>query len=69
MSAIIISNQMVLFASAGIAVACCVVLAIIMVLTDGEHKPVLTLFNNNVTAFMVPLFVMFVYISIIWFMR
>jgi hypothetical protein len=69
MSTIIVLNQNVLFASIGVAVACCVAMAVIMVLTDGERKPVLATFHNNITAFVIPLFVMFVYVSIIMFMR
>jgi hypothetical protein len=69
MSTIVILNQMVMFASVGIAVACCVVLAAIMVLSDDKRKPVLALFNNNITAFMVPLFVMFIYVFITWVIR
>jgi hypothetical protein len=69
MSTMMIFDQVAMVASVSIAVACCVVLAAIMVLTDDKRKSVLALFNSNVTAFMVPLLVVVVYVGIVWVLK
>jgi hypothetical protein len=57
------------FASAlviGAVVAACVVFSVIMVLSDDRRRVLLGLFSHNVTVFIIPLFILFAYIVLIW---
>ncbi len=50
----------------GAAIGGCVVLAVIMFLSDDRRKPVLALFSRNVFTFTVPLLIVFAYLVVIW---
>jgi hypothetical protein len=50
----------------GVAIAACIVLAIVNLLTDDESKPGLALFSRRVTVFLLPLLIIFAFSAIIW---
>jgi len=50
----------------GITIAGCVVLAVVMFLSDDGRKPVLALFSRHVMVFIAPLLIVFAYLVIIW---
>jgi hypothetical protein len=50
----------------GVAVAGCVVLAVIMVASDDTKRQQMALFSRHINVLMVPLLMVFAYIVIIW---
>ena len=62
----IMSSSLASALSIGIAVAGCLVVTVIMVLSDDQRKPALALFTRNLGIFMVPLLLLFGYIVVIW---
>ncbi len=53
----------------GTIMAGCVAFAIIMFLSDDGRKPRLALFSRNITIFLVPLGIVFVFLTIMWAAR
>ncbi len=50
----------------GATVGGCIVLAVIMFLSDDRRKPIIALFSRNVFNFTVPLLIVFAYLGVIW---
>lgn len=50
----------------GVVVAGCVVLAVIMVLTDERRRATLARLSRSFTVFTIPLLILFIYIAIVW---
>ena len=62
----VISSTVVSDLVIGIASAGCIVFSIVMVLSDEEKWPTLALLNRSLTAFTIPLLILFTYITINW---
>ena len=50
----------------GIAMASCVLLAVFMVISDDDKAPILIRLSRNVTTFVFPLMLVFVFLFIVW---
>jgi hypothetical protein len=50
----------------GVTIVGCVILAIIMFLSEDKRRPVLALFSRNVLIFTAPLLIVFAYLVVIW---
>jgi hypothetical protein len=50
----------------GSTIAGCVVLVVIMFLSDDKRKPSLILFSRHVAVFVAPLLIVFAYLVLIW---
>ena len=66
LDAIVISNLAASDLVVGFTIAGCVILAVIMFLTEDQRRPVLALFSHNTFILAVPLFVVFAYLVVIW---
>jgi hypothetical protein len=50
----------------GVTIAGCVILAVVMFLSDDKRKPVLSILSRHIMVFMVPFLIIFAYLVIIW---
>ena len=50
----------------GVTIGGCVILAVIMFLSDDQRRPLLALFSRNVFIFTAPLLIVFAYLVVIW---
>ena len=66
LDAIVMSNLAASDLVVGFTIAGCVILAVIMFLTEDQRRPVLALFSRNTFILAVPLFVVFAYLVVIW---
>ena len=50
----------------GSVIAGCVLLTVVMFLSDDKRRPSLNLFSRNIAVFMGPLLIVFTYLVVIW---